>query len=445
MRSNDIFLGIDLGSSGVKIAIIKSNKELIYFEEMNYLSGLESINNWSKCCEKLIQNIPISLKKNISACSVDGTSGTLLACDRNGTPYGQALPFNIIFNEYKESINSLFPNQENALYDKNSLSRALKLVELYGREILLRHQADWIVGWLMNNWTFGEEGNNLRLGWDLTNKKWPYNYERLTWFKSLPKVISSGHIIGNISREKSNLLGLSKDTLIVAGTTDANAAVIASGADLSDGITILGSTIVVKSFVNKPIKYDGITNHRIAGRWLTGGASNAGGKILRKYFNNDELIELSKQINPHKDSGLKFIPLTQKGERFPVNDPNLEPILKPRPISDCLFLHGILEGLARIETEGWLKLIKLGVTTPKRIITIGGGSKNPQWRIIRERYIKIPIKNSNKPPAYGTAIIAMDAIKKKKISDILKTQKSITNDYKPPNPKYKRKDMQAYE
>jgi len=37
-----------------------------------------------------------------------------------------------------------------------------------GGPFLLRHSADWLMGWLLGHWRWGEEGqNNLRLGWDL--------------------------------------------------------------------------------------------------------------------------------------------------------------------------------------------------------------------------------------------------------------------------------------
>jgi len=38
--------------------------------------------------------------------------------------------------------------------------------------------------------------------------------------------------------------------------------------------------------------------------------------------------------------------------------------------------------------KGWEKLGELTGSLPKKIITIGGGSKNPQWRKIREKIIK---------------------------------------------------------
>ena len=46
---------------------------------------------------------------------------------------------------------------------------------------------------------------------------------------------------------------------------------------------------------------------------------------------------------------------------------------------------------------------------PKKIITIGGGSKNPQWRSIREKIINIPIVSSRKTSSFGTALLAINA------------------------------------
>ena len=126
-------------------------------------------------------------------------------------------------------------------------------------------------------------------------------------------------------------------------------------------------------------------------------------------FSDLEIKELSRQINPSKKTSLNLLPLNSKGERFPVNNPFLEPILSPRPVSDSLYLHALFEGLARIELKGWEKLYQLTGSLPKRIVTTGGGSKNPQWRAIRERIINIPIISCKKTTSFGTALLAINA------------------------------------
>ena len=69
------------------------------------------------------------------------------------------------------------------------------------------------------------------------------------------------------------------------------------------------------------------------------------------------------------------MPFNGRGGRFPDNNPFLEPILRPRPLSESFCLHALLEGLARIELKGWGKLYEITGSLPKKIITIGDGSK----------------------------------------------------------------------
>lgn len=63
--------------------------------------------------------------------------------------------------------------------------------------------------------------------------------------------------------------------------------------------------------------------------WLVGGASNTGGAVLRQIFTDDQLENLSKQIDPMKTSPLDYYPLTSIGERFPEADPQMAPRLHP--------------------------------------------------------------------------------------------------------------------
>ena len=414
MKKPLLVMGIDLGTSGVRIALINEKRVLVHSAEMRYPTGLSASEDWKECCQQLIKDIPSHLRTCLAAIAIDGTSGTLLACNEKGKPLGPALPYHICCLEQKQALAKILPKGGNDSSINSSLARALCLVTKYGPDLLLRHQADWISGWLVGNWHWGEESNNLRMGWDPQTKLWPPILETFSWRKALPEIIESGNIISVLAPEQAKRLSLPKDLLIIAGTTDSNAAVISAQLEKEDGLTILGSTIVVKRFVETPITGTGVTNHRILNRWVCGGASNTGGAVLRTLFSDKDLQELSRQINPALDSGQSLRPMPFTGERFPINDPYLEPIMEPRPVSDSLYLHGVLEGLARIESQSWQKLISLGAPPPKRIITIGGGAKNPQWRIIRERISGFPIKACENLTAEGSALIALHGISNEK-------------------------------
>ena len=412
MKEPLLVMGIDMGTNGVRLAVINKSKVLIHSAEMVYPTGLSTWEDWTDCCKDLIQAIPKSIRDRLVACSIDGTSGTLLACAPTGIPLGKALPYNICCPEQEKALAKILPEGGNASDINSSLARALRLINQHGPELLIRHQSDWITGWLLENWRWGEEGNNLRLGWDIEKKLWPPNFQSLKWRKALPSIVKSGQILAKIAPEKAKSLSLPNDLLIIAGTTDSNAAVLSAELDKEDGLTVLGSTIVIKRFVDTPIKGTGVTNHRVLNRWICGGASNTGGALLKQLFSDNDLKELSQQINPKLESGLKLRPMPFIGERFPINDPYLEPIMEPRPVSDSLYLHGILEGLARIESQSWQRLIELGARPPEKIITIGGGARNPQWRMIRERIIGFPIRTCKNWPAKGAAFIALRALSK---------------------------------
>jgi len=406
---DEFFGGLDFGTSGARISIINLKKELKFSNSIPYEYGFKNPNSWSNSCEKLLDSLPLQIKSNIVKLSISGTSGTLIACNVIGDPIGEAIPYDQACNDNKKLIESLSIGEDHLKTPYSSLAKALKLIDKYGKNILLRHQSDWITGWFLKDWTHGEEGNNIKLGWDLKKESWPKSYLNTSWQKCLPQIIKSGKIIGQVNFDLAERFKLNKKLILISGTTDSNASLIAAGLGKEDGLTVLGTTIVGKKIIDNPIKKQGITTHRVSGKWICGGASNAGCGILSQFFSDLEIKELSRQINPSKNTSLNLLPLNSKGERFPVNDSNLKPILGPRPVSDSLYLHALLEGLAKIELKGWEKLGELTGSLPKKIITIGGGSKNPQWRKIREKIINIPIVSCNKTTSFGTALLAINS------------------------------------
>ena len=405
-----LVLGIDLGTSGVRAVVIDERKEILHSKAIPYRRKLSDPSSWRRACQELIPDIPARLRKHLKAMSVDGTSGTLLACNHQGVPLGEALSYSQACPEQELKLRRLTASGGAASSSSGSLARALRLIDQHGSALLLRHQADWITGWLLNDWRWGEEGNNLRLGWDLNNGCWIDGLIDQTWSAALPEVVTSGSVFGRIATGPATELGLPEDLLIVAGTTDSNAAVLAAEPDATEGVTVLGTTLVMKRFTEQPLQAQGVTRHRVGGRWLCGGASNAGAGVLRRFFSDAQLVELSRQIDPETDSGLFYRPLPAPGERFPVDDPTLAPVLTPRPVSDALYLHGLLEGLAEIELQGWRRLMQLGAGLPERVISIGGGARNPQWRRLRERRLRCPVVSCDAPPAAGVARLALDAL-----------------------------------
>ena len=152
----------------------------------------------------------------------------------------------------------------------------------------------------------------------------------------------------------------------------------------------------------------GIYSHRLdQQRWLAGGASNSGGGVLKSLFTDDELISLSEKMNLGLDTGLNYYPLPSIGERFPVADANMKPVMYPVPDDRHIYLQGIFEGIAKIEKMGYDLLEELADEPVKSVRSCGGGSANPAWSNIRQRIVKRPfLQADHTESAYGSALLA---------------------------------------
>ena len=415
-------LGIDLGTSGLRLAVVNPAGQLVAECQSAYPAAFEQPLGWREGLKALCLQLPADLRAAVVAVAIDGTSGTLLLCRPDGSlgpsPLDQALPYHLACPEQAEAAAALVGAAGAGLpaaSASGSLARALRLLEQLGSTAergpwLLRHQADWLMGWLLGTWRWGEEGNNLRLGWDQQQGRWLGTIAEQPWSTALPEICRSGQLLGPLGADAASVLGLPPACLVVAGTTDASAAVLAADLQPGDGVTVLGTTLVLKQFSDQPLKGPGISCQRVAGRWLVGGASNAGAGVLRRFFSDPQLVELSRQIDPRRSSGLALRPLPRPGERFPVDDPLLEPVLEPRPVSDALYLQGLLEGLAAIEQAGWQRLEQLGAPVVQRVISLGGGARNPQWRALRQRLLQRPVLNRPQcTAALGMARLALSA------------------------------------
>ncbi|MEB3256666.1 MAG: FGGY-family carbohydrate kinase [Synechococcaceae cyanobacterium] len=407
-----------MGSSGLRLAWLVPGQEP-HEEQTAYPGRFEDPQSWRSGLITLVQRLSGAQRQRVGAISLDGTSGTLLLCRPDGQLlHGElalALPYSLACPEQKETLRALGLAGAAASLS-GSAARALRLLERAraGGEagpLWLRHQADWLMGWLLGDWRWGEEGNNLRLGWDLHQGTWGGRLAAQPWREALPQIRASGEILGSLAAEAAEALGLPPSCRVVAGSTDANAAVLAADPADGDGISVLGTTLVLKQFVPGPIEGPGVSCHRVAGRWLAGGASNGGAGLLLRFFTPDQLEELSRQIDPDHPTGLQLRPIPTRGERFPWDDPTLEPVLEPRPVSDALYLQALLEGLTALEKAGWERLRQLGAPPLRRVITVGGGARNPQWRALRQRALGLPVLNRPQRSAcQGMALLAVRAL-----------------------------------
>jgi hypothetical protein len=411
-----IFLGIDLGTSGVRGSAIDSQgKELA--TAGTPLPSTQQPSDWQQAAFDVIHRLCNQVDSGlIQSIAIDGTSGTIMLCDHNGEPCSPALMYyDQSCTDEAGEINRLAPEDSAARGASSSLAKALYLLKNHGHAAHICHQADWIAGQLCGRFGISDENNCLKLGYDPVSREWPGWLAELGVDSALlPHAYVPGTTIAPLDMNIAQLLGMPSDCRLVAGTTDSIAAFIATGAcETGDAVTSLGSTLVLKLISGKPVFSSrlGVYSHRLGDSWLAGGASNSGGKVLLKYFDPARMDEMTPLLEPDCPTGLDYYPLVQAGERFPRNDPGLQPMLEPRPSDEVKFFQALLEGIASIEAEGYRALTELGAPAVTKVFTSGGGSSNPAWRKIRERKLDVAVEiAAHSEASYGAALLAMRAI-----------------------------------
>ncbi len=415
-----LYIGIDIGTSGVRACAIddegvehgRAGCKLPQPKPQGGVISQRAELWWSAVLSTLSDLLAQLDRKRVRAIAVDGTSGTLLLTDAQGTPLGAALAYNdTSAAEQLSQIEKVASMSSAARGPGSALAKLLFLQERHPNASHALHQADWVTGRLTARYGFSDENNALKLGYDPATRRWPDWLAALpVRSELLPQVLVPGTPVGFIDARIAGDLGLLRDVLVVAGTTDGVAAFLSTGADqVGDAVTSLGSTLVVKVLCAHSVSAPeyGVYSHRLGDAWLAGGASNTGGAALLKFFDVATMNALTPRLNPRCSTDLDYYPLPQQGERFPINDPNMPSRASPRPDDDAVFFQGLLEGIASVEHAAYLRLEELGAPYPTHVRTVGGGASNAAWTEIRERHLHVPIQSSARGEvAYGTALLA---------------------------------------
>jgi sugar (pentulose or hexulose) kinase len=411
----EYFAGIDLGTSGCRLTVIDTEETVQYENRILYPSAdHQSPDLWLASAYSLLSTIPSQIRSDLKALSIDGTSGTVLLCDEHGKPTTPALMYNDARARAEAlQIKSIAPKDTAAHGANSSLAKLLFLLSHYPSETHAHatHQADWISGMLTGNFLISDENNCLKMGYDPVQRNWPVWIQQLNIPDHLlPKVLPPASVISTIQKHQAEKLHLPQNLQIVTGTTDSIAAFIATKASkVGEAVTSLGSTLAIKVITDKPVFAPelGVYSHRLWDTWLAGGASNTGGAVIKHYFADEEIEAFTHQLNPKQLINKNYYPLVEKGERFPINDPDKFPVLQPQPDNRAEFFQSILEGIANIEVLAYQVLQKLGANYPVSVLTVGGGSKNMPWCEIRKKKLGVDVLvPAVHEAAYGSAILA---------------------------------------
>jgi xylulokinase len=429
-------LGIDLGTQGVRsmIATLKGEvvaeeKEAIEFSlQEGHCFEQDPKEWWEKTKRCLLKVLALFdshgySRESIRTLSVTSTSGTVIPVDSEGRPLTNAFMYNDSrAQEEAHLVNEVAQDLTRRLGYRFDPSFALckvlwmkrNLPEVFEKTFLFLHPTDYLIGHLSGVWGVSDISNTLKMGYDLIERRWPSFISTKLGIplEKLPKVVSSGEVVGTLRPSLAREWSLSPELFVVAGATDGTAAFYASGAQRpGDASSTLGTTLVVRSISEHHVKdpLGRVYCHlHPEGFWLPGGASNTGGECLTHFFPNEDLTSWDEKVaSSPLPSSLLVYPLTRKGERFPFAHPQAEFFMVGERKGNLEFYTACLEGVGYVERYGFELLETLGATPIRRVFVSGSGSKSAIWRKIRTNILNLPLCLPRFPDAaMGACIMA---------------------------------------
>jgi xylulokinase len=237
--------------------------------------------------------------------------------------------------------------------------------------------------------------------------------------EQMPKLFESYEVIGTISAEAADWLGLPHDVKVVAGAGDNAAAAIGTGTVGEGACNIsLGTsgTIFISSrrFGVDPNNALHAFAHADGGWHLMScmlSAASCNKWLCEEILKTSDFAAEQVDITEDKlgNNPVFFLPYLM-GERSPINDTDARGTFIGLSMDSTRsdMVQAVLEGVAFAIRDSFEVAKSLGINI-KRSKLCGGGAKSPLWRkmIANVLNIALDIPQTEEGPGYGCAMLAM--------------------------------------
>ena len=237
--------------------------------------------------------------------------------------------------------------------------------------------------------------------------------------EQMPKLFESYEVVGTVKPELARALGLSDHVQVVAGAGDNAAAAVGTGVVGEGGCNLsLGTSgtlfISSKRFGVDPNNALHAFAHADGGWHLMGCMLSAAS--CNKWL-CDDILKTTDYAAEQKDitaerlgrNHVYFLPYLM-GERSPINDTNARGTFVGMTMDTTRsdLVQAVLEGVAFAIRDSFEVARSLGLDIPSSKLC-GGGSKSPLWRTIFANVLGIPLElpKTEQGPGYGGAMLAM--------------------------------------
>jgi FGGY-family pentulose kinase len=454
MAEAPYLMGIDFGTSGVRVGIFDADGQPVAFETSEFATRHprpgQAEQDPSEWWQALIAAVRGAMAGGevapevVAGISCDATASTVLAVDAEAEPLRPAIMWmDVRASDQAARIaetgdRALKYNGHAAVSAEWGLPKAMWLKEnepqTWERAHRICECGDWVSRRLTGEWTGSVNMAASKFYYDRDEGGYPAGLFEAVGIEDLleklpPDVLDLGRPAGELRPEVAEELGLRPGTPVAVGAVDAYAGALGLGVVEPGKLALItGSSHVLIGQTAEPIHDPGFwgayTDAMIPGQYTVEAGQASTGTVVAWFKNHfagdaireaerrgvdpyDVLTELARDVPPGSD-GLVVLDYFQ-GNRSPHTDPHARGMLWGLSLS-----HGpghvfraIVEGIC-YGTEHIFRTMRAHDFQPRLNVVSGGPTKSELWMQLHADVSNVPISFTKVPegPVLGSAMLA---------------------------------------
>jgi len=431
-------IGIDLGTTSVKLLLVEENGEIIRSITKYYPLSVPKP-NWSEqdplqWFDQTLEGLKELVKDHenqVQAISFSGQMHGLVMLDQNDHVIRPAILWNdqrtdaeVNYLNKELGIDFLMENTNNIALTGLTLPKLMwiKKHEPHHFELIRKVMLpkDYLAYRLSGVFATDESDVSGTLYFDVKEKKYSKAMLDITGldYTHFPPVYSSTDIVGNLKEEYKQMLGIKREVNIIIGGGDQAVGAVGIGVINQGDVSIsLGTSGVVFVASDKCLcdhqSYLQSYCHATGKYHMMGVMLNAAGSLKwwhEQVHGDDNYAHFFDPVESAPiDDSLFFLPYLT-GERAPINDPYASGALIGLR-TDHRMEHinrSIIEGVSFALKQSLDLIRNLGIDIYSIKIT-GGGAKSPIWAQMISDVMNVSVSTLEveEGPAFGAVILAL--------------------------------------
>jgi FGGY-family pentulose kinase len=454
MAEGPYLIGIDGGTESVRVGIFDREGTPVVFHGVEYETRYPRAGWAEQNPDEWWSSLTTAVKgamdegnispEEIEGISMDTTSCTVVAMDEKDRHMRPALLWMDV--RAAEQARRLQETDEQALkYNGFGAvsaewmpSKALWLKDnepdIYNSAARICEYGDWMVHRPTGEWTASISNASIRWYYDRGEGGWPESFYGAVGLDDVlekfpPKVLDTGEVVGGLTKEAAEEIGLRPDIPVAQGGVDAFAGAVGLGVVEPGKIALItGSSHVIIGQVAEPIHGKGFfgayTDAMVPGQYTVEGGQVSTGSIVAWFKNRyakgaaeeaqnrgvdiyDVLNEWAVELPPGSE-GLVVLDYFQ-GNRTPYTDPLARGAMWGLSLrhGEGHIFRAIIEGVC-YGTEHIFRTMRENDFEPQEIVAAGGCTKSDLWMQIHADVANVPISFTKvgDAPVLGAAMLA---------------------------------------